>query len=121
MVLPVLALLMMALLEVASITRDVLLAHEAARAGARAAATSTGAGPVVSAAREAAPEVDLETSVVPVARSDGDVARVTVTVRRRGIGAPASIRITAVPTVRATAVARVEPVVDGAPSRVHGP
>jgi Flp pilus assembly protein TadG len=103
LLLPVLALLVLGLLEVAGLARDVLVAHEAARAGARVAATTSGVEPVVRAAREAAPEVELDVSVSPATRRDGDLARVTVTVRRRvaGTGMP----------VRASAVARVEPAV----------
>jgi Flp pilus assembly protein TadG len=103
LLLPVLALLILGLLEVAALTRDVLVAHEAARAGARAAATTSGVEPVVRAARAAAPELDLDVVVAPATRRDGDLARVTVTVRRRAAG-------TGVP-VRASAVSRVEPAV----------
>ena len=102
-VLPVMALLVVGLLEVAGLVRDVLLAHEAARAGARVAATTTGSAPVATAAREAAPELDLVASVVPHVRRDGDLATVTVTTSRK-IG-PVTHR------VRARAVARVEPAV----------
>jgi hypothetical protein len=107
LVLPVLALLVVVLLDVAALARDVLVAHEAARVGVRVAATTTGAGPVVAAARAAAPELHLEVEVVPATRRDGDLARVTVTVRRRVVG-------TSLP-VRATAVARVEPAVGTVP------
>jgi hypothetical protein len=107
-VLPVLALLILSLLEVGGLVRDVLVAHEAARAGARAAATTTGSAPVVAAARAAAPEIDLRVEVAPVTRRDGDLARVTVTVQRRFAG-------TGVP-IRASAVARVEPAVGTMPA-----
>jgi hypothetical protein len=70
MVLPVLALLVMGVLEVPSLTRDVLVAHEAARAGARAPATSTGTAAVERAAREAAPELEFVVLVDPVTWRD---------------------------------------------------
>lgn len=101
--LPVLALLILGLLETAGVLRDVLLTHEAARAGARTAATTTSAPPVVSAAREAAPELDIRVEVSPAVRRDGDLARVVVT-SRRAIGPVTH-------TLRAEAVARVEPAV----------
>lgn len=103
MVLPVLALLIMGLVETAAVLRDLLVTHEAARAGARAAATTSGAGPVAAAAREAAPELTIEVAVTPVVRRDGDVATVVVTTRRR-VGP-------VVHTLEARAVARVEPAV----------
>lgn len=102
MVLPVVALLVVGMLQVASLLTDQLLVHEAARAGARAAATTTGTGPVEAAAREAAAELDvLFVEVTPATRRDGDVARVEVfTMRQLG---------PVVYDVRASAVARVEP------------
>lgn len=103
MMLPILALLVMVLMETAVVIRDVLVVHEAARAGARAAATTTGADPVIAAARGAAPELAIEVVVSPVARGDGDIAQVIVTARRH-IG-PMPHRI------EARAVARVEPAV----------
>lgn len=104
MILPLLALFAAVLLQVAVIISDVLLVHEAARAGARAAATTTGSSPVSTAARAAAPELeDLVVQVTPTVRRDGDLARVEVAVER-SVG-PASH------TLRATAVARVEPAV----------
>jgi Flp pilus assembly protein TadG len=113
MVLPVLALLVMGVLEVAAGTRDVLVVHEAARAGARAAATSTGTAPVVRAARDASPELDVEILVDPVTRRDGDVVRVSISSRRPVFGVQT--------TVRASAVARVEPAVGTRRPGVAGP
>jgi Flp pilus assembly protein TadG len=113
MVLPVLALLVLGVLEVAAVTRDVLVVHEAARAGARAAATSTGTATVVRAARDASPEVAVDVLVDPVTRRDGDLVRVTTSARRRVLGVPT--------TVRATAVARVEPAVGTVPPGRAGP
>jgi len=103
MVLPILALLALGLLEVVGVARDVLMLHEAARAGARAAATTTGVGPVESAVREAVPEVPLQVRVSPESRRDGDLVRVEVGLDRQ-VG-PVTHRL------RARAVARVEPTV----------
>ena len=104
LILPVLAVLLVVLLQLAALVADVLLLHEAARAGARAAATTSGRAAVAQAAREAAPELDgLRVAVEPETRRDGDLAHVTVTVHRT-VG-PVSHRL------RATAVARVEPAV----------
>lgn len=111
--LPVLALLIMGLLETAGVLRDVLLVHEAARAGARTAATTSGAPPVVTAAREAAPELELRVQVTPTVRRDGDLAAVVVTTQRR-IG---PVRH----TIRARAVARVEPAVGTTATRPTPP
>jgi hypothetical protein len=109
LVLPVLALLVVALLGAVGIVRDVLILHEAARAGGRVAATSTGTEPVVRAARQAAPELpDLRVVVTPSTRRDGDLARVQVEVDRR-LG-PVTHRL------RAATVTRVEPVVGSEPA-----
>jgi hypothetical protein len=113
LVLPVLALLVVGVLEVATVVRDVLVVHEAARAGARAAATSTGTAAVERAAREAAPELEVVVLVDPVTRRDGDVVRVTILSRRQVLGVPT--------TVRASAVARVEPAVGTRRPGVAGP
>lgn len=107
--LPFLALLIVALLEVAGVIRDVVVVHEAARAGARAAATSTGTSAVVDAANAAAPELTLQVDVTPKVRRDGDIAHVEVSARRR-VGPVTH-------TVRAHAVARVEPAVGTMTSR----
>lgn len=104
LILPVLALMTVGLLQVAAIVSDVLLVHEAARAGARTAATTSGSAPVVEAANAAAPELERMTvQVTPVVRRDGDIARVEVAVTR-SIG-PVDH------TLRATSVVRVEPAV----------
>ncbi len=104
LILPIIALVLLALVQVAAVITDVLLVHEAARAGARAAATSTGTEPVVRAAHQAAPELDgLVVEVDPPVRRDGDLARVEVRVDRR-LGPTTH-------TLRASAVIRVEPAV----------
>ncbi len=107
--LPLLVLLGVGFLHTVGVARDVLVAHEAARAGARIAATTSGRTPVVAAVRQAAPELDAEVTVTPTARRDGDVATVRVEVRRR-VGPMEH-------TIAAEAVARVEPAV----GRGHGP
>jgi hypothetical protein len=104
LMLPVVALLVLGLLQVAGLGRDLLVLHEAARVGARVAATTTGATAPERAARAAAPELPgLLVEVVPAVRADGDLVVVTVRVERR-LG-PVSR------TLRAEALARVEPVV----------
>lgn len=108
--LPLLVLLGLGLVHTVAFGRDVLVAHEAARAGARAAATSTGEELVVRAARDAAQELDVRVDVAPVSRSDGDIVTVTIEADRR-IGA-------VVHTISASAHARVEPVVTPEPG--HG-
>lgn len=102
LVLPVLVLLMLGLLQVAVLVRDVLIVHEAARAGARVAATTTGASAPTRAVRAAAPELaGLAVTVSPVSRRAGDLARVEVRATRRIAGVTH--------TLRARAVALVEP------------
>lgn len=103
LLLPVLALVVVGLWEVGGLLRDVLLTHEAARAGVRAAATSSGTQQPERAARAAAPELSLQVATSPSHRSDGDLVEVEVETTRT-IG-PVTHR------VRASAVARVEPAV----------
>ena len=106
LVLPVVAALLIGLLQVAALGRDLLLLHEAARAGARTAATTTGTDAPRRAARAAAPELaDLEVEVAPAARRTGDLATVTVRATRR-LGPVAR-------ELSARAVAHVEPTVGG--------
>ena len=106
LVLPLVALLVLGLLQVAALGRDLLLLHEAARAAARVAATTTGADAPRAAARTAAPELgDLRVEVAPVWRRTGDLATVTVRATRRY--GPVSRELTA------RAVAHVEPTVGG--------
>lgn len=115
-VLPALALLVIGLILTLGVVRDVLVLHEAARAGARTAATTTGAEPVITAARQAAPELDLTVHVHPVARRDGDI----VTVRTHATRTIGPVRH----QLSAQAVARVEPVVrptSPGVGLVHGP
>ena len=104
LLLPVVALVVVGLLQVAALGRDLLVLQEAARVGARVAATTTGTAAPERAARAAAPELRaLTVTVTPAARADGDIVLVEVTAEHR-LG----------PTTRvlsARALARVEPVV----------
>jgi hypothetical protein len=109
-ILPALSLLVVGLLLTLGLVRDVLLLHEAARVGVRAAVVSSGADGVVTAARQAAPELDLTVHVDPVVRQDGDLVTVRVHTTRT-IG-PVHHRLAA------RAVGRVEPAVG--PTRPSG-
>jgi hypothetical protein len=106
MVLPVIALVVLGLLQVAAVGRDLLLLHEAARVGARVAATTSGTSTPERAVRAAAPELaGLEVAVVPASRRSGDLVLVEVRAVRR-IG-PVTHGLSA------SAVAQVEPIVGG--------
>ncbi|MBS3941739.1 MAG: hypothetical protein KG028_12345 [Actinobacteria bacterium] len=101
-VLPVIALLALGLLNTVTVLRDVLLLHEAARVGARVAATSTDRSVVANAARAAAPELaGIELTVTPPSWEPGDVVTVRVSATRR-VGSTSL-------ALRATAHARAEP------------
>lgn len=104
--LPFLALLALGLLNTVAVLRDVLLLHEAARVGARIAATTADNQVVANAARDAVPELaGVRLAVTPRQRGSGDVITVSTSVARR-VG-PTSLLL------RATAHARVEPSVGG--------
>jgi Flp pilus assembly protein TadG len=106
LMLPVIAIVVIGLIQVAALGRDLLMLHEAARMGARVAATTSGTTAPERAARAAAPELaGLVVSVTPAVRTDGDLVRVEVSAEHR-LGP--MIR-----TLRAAAIARVEPVVGG--------
>jgi hypothetical protein len=108
LMLPVVVVVAAGLLGIGAILADTLLVHEAARAGARAAATSTGAGAPTRAAELAAPELqDLVVRVDPIRRRSGDLVHVRAEVVRT-IGPFSHV-------VRARAVARVELGVGGVP------
>ena len=106
--LPLLALVVVGLLEVGGIVRDVLLLHDAARAGARAAATSTGTASVQDAVAASAGALDPHVEVAPRDRTAGTLVEVRVSVERDlgPVTHPLSAR----------AVARVEPAVTPEPS-----
>ena len=101
--LPLLALVVVGLLEVGGIVRDVLLLHDAARAGARAAATSTGTASVQDAVTASVGDLDPHVEVTPRDRAAGMLVEVHVSVDRSlgPVTHPLSAR----------AVARVEPAV----------
>lgn len=101
--LPLLVLAVAGILEVAGVVRDALLVHDAARAGVRAAATSSGTTAVESAVVRSLPGRAHEVVVTPRRRSDGDQVEVEV-VLERTLG-PVTHRL------RASAIARVEPAV----------
>lgn len=106
LVLPVIALLIIGVLQVAALGRDLLVLHEAARVGARVAATTTGTSAPERAARAAAPELrGLVVDVAPAVRRDGDLVVVVVSAEHR-LGPVTR-------TLEARAIARVEPVVEG--------
>lgn len=104
MVLPVVAVVILGLVQVSAVVADLLLVHEAARVGARVAATTSGTAPVIQAVRDAAAELEgISVEVDPPVRRDGDLVHVRVSVDRR-LG-PMSHRLAA------SAVSRVEPAV----------
>lgn len=99
----VVLLLVLLLLHVLAFGRDLLLVHEAARAGARAAATTSSEDEIVRVARAAADGTPVTVTVSPRGRRAGDLA--TVEVRWTSTVGPLR------PTVRARAVARTEAVI----------
>jgi Flp pilus assembly protein TadG len=104
LVLPVIAVLVLGLIQVAALGRDLLVLQEAARVGARVAATTSGTSAPERAARAAAPELrGLVVTVTPPVRADGDLVVVEVLADHR-LGPVTR-------TLRAQALARVEPVV----------
>lgn len=113
LLLPVVALLAVGMLELVAVGRDVLLLHEAARAGARAAATSTGLAEVRTAVGAVDPDGRFAVEVDPVQRGDGDLVTVTVATQRR-LGPVTH-------TLRARAVARVEPAIGSSAGHGAGP
>lgn len=102
-VLPLFMLIGVGLLHVIGYASDVLVVHEAARAGVRHAVVTTGVDGPVAAATDAAFDRDVTVTVTPIDRMAGDVVTVTVTTYR-------TVGALTYPVV-ATAVGRVEPVV----------
>lgn len=85
MAVPVVALCALALLQLVAVARDVLLAQELARLGARVAATSPADGDVHAAVtRAAGPGVEVEVTIDPSVRGRGDTVDVQVVVHRAG-------------------------------------
>lgn len=104
---PVMMLLAALVVAAGFIVRDVMLLQEAARVGARVAATTAGQQPVRAAVHDAAPELrgGMAVAVSPMVRRPGDHVEVVVTTTRRY--GPLSHRLVA----RSTA--RVEPILEG--------
>ncbi|MFN2556206.1 MAG: TadE family type IV pilus minor pilin [Nitriliruptorales bacterium] len=98
---PALFLLMLVVFHAAVYARDALLTQDAARRGARVAATSLDDGAIHQAVRDALDGRPATVTVQPSARRAGDVIRVTVVLQSRGL--PGT------PQLTATAVAAVEP------------
>lgn len=101
---PLVFLLVLVVFHAAAVARDAIAVQDAARVGARAAATTTSHDDVVAAVSEALGGRRARVSVVPRGRVPGDLTRVTVTLRAR-LGFR-HVRL------RATAVATVEPGVE---------
>lgn len=101
LLLPFVALIALAVLQTAGVARDLLLVHEAARAGARAAATTLGSGPPTEAAERAADGRPVVVRIDPGPRAPGSI--VTVQVELPGRFGPLAY------VVEASAVAEVEP------------
>ena len=101
LLLPFVALVTLAVLQMAGVARDLLLVHEAARAGARAAATALDAERPTAAAHAAADGRPVEVRIQPAPWAPGSL--VTVEVELAGRFGPIPY------TVDASAVAEVEP------------
>lgn len=101
LVLPLVAIVLLAVLQLAGVVRDQLLVQEAARAAVRVAVTTRTAGPVVAAAEDAAAPHPVTTTVTPSRRRPGELVRVEV--RLRGRLGPVTT------TVTGRAAGRVEP------------
>ncbi|MEX2324929.1 MAG: hypothetical protein WD576_04200 [Nitriliruptoraceae bacterium] len=105
MVLPVVAVIVAALVAVAGIITDLVILHDGARTGARAAATTTSQRVVVDAVEAALPEfAHVAVNVSPQHRSPGTPVTVEVAATR-SLG-PVEHTLTA----RASAI--TEPVID---------
>lgn len=101
LLLPFVALVTLAVLQTVGVARDLLLVHDAARAGARTAATTLGQAAPAEAARRAADDRDVTVHVEPARRAAGDLVTVTVHLSGRFGHLPY--------TVSARSVAEVEP------------
>lgn len=102
---PALFLLMLVVFHAAVYARDALLVQDAARRGARVAATTLDDGAVAAAVRDGLDGRAAAVTVRPSPRGAGDVVRVTVTLQSRAIANAAPLT--------ATAVSAVEPGVGG--------
>lgn len=101
LLLPFIALVTLAVLQTVGVARDLLLVHDAARAGARSAATTLGQSPPVEAARDAADGRDVTVRIEPARRAAGDLVSVSVELSGQFGHLPY--------TVSARSVAEVEP------------
>ncbi|MCA1713463.1 MAG: pilus assembly protein [Actinobacteria bacterium] len=105
LVVPVVFVLVMLVFHAAVYARDGLVAQDAARAGARAAATTTSDEAVVAIVEEAVDGRPVDVVITPRARRPGQLVTVAVTLTSRaGMGTQ---------QVSARAVAVVEPGVGG--------
>jgi Flp pilus assembly protein TadG len=106
--LPLVALCLLALLEGVGLLRDALLVQDAARLGARVAATTGDDGAVVAAVRDLlGADRDVTVAVTPTPRRTGDTITVSVVLTARF--GPAR------PAVHGRAVTRGEPILAAAP------
>lgn len=103
--LPVVAVLLLAVLQLTGVVRDELLVQEAARSALRVAVTTRTAAPVVTAAERAADGRPVVVRVVPGRRRPGDLVRVEV----RLPGRVGPLRTTSI----GRAAGRVEPGASG--------
>ncbi len=96
---PALFLLMLVVFHAAVYARDALLVQDAARRGARVAATTLDDGAVAAAVRDALDGRDAAVTVRPSTRRAGDLVRVTVTLQSRIMARAAPLTATAVTAV----------------------
>lgn len=96
---PALFLLVLVVFYAAVYARDALLVQDAARRGARVAATTLDDGAVVTAVREALDGRTATVTVRPSTRRAGDLVRVTVTLQSQVIPRAGSLTATAVTAV----------------------
>lgn len=101
LLLPFVAIVTLAVLQTVGVARDLLLVHEAARAGARAAATTLDDAVPIDVATRSADGRPVTVTIRPGPRAPGSL--VTVEVALTGQLGPIPY------TVRASAVAEVEP------------
>lgn len=80
---PLVFLLVLVVFHAAAVARDAVVVQDAARAGARVAATTTSHEAVVAAVSEALDGRRADVGVVPRDREPGDLVRVTVALRTR--------------------------------------
>lgn len=96
---PLVFLVVLVVFHAAAVARDTVVVQDAARVGARVAATTTSHDAVVDAVSEALGGRWASVGVVPRDRQPGDLARVTVKIRSRFAVRHVWLRATAVATV----------------------